>query len=115
VAAKRMTHDADSIAHQALAAARAEEDRRFDLLAQALRAFEIARDRRLLIEEAAQPKGEPASGKHTITVRQAASIAKRSVDCVRLWCTQYGIGRKNGARWNVNYEDLRRLLKRIGK
>jgi hypothetical protein len=114
MAAKLMTHDADQIARQAVAAAKAEEDRRFDLLAQAHRAFEIARDRRLLLEEAAQPKGEPVSGKHTITVRQAATMANRSVDCIRLWCAHYGIGRKNGARWDVNYGDLRRHLKRIG-
>jgi hypothetical protein len=106
---------AANTAHNALAAARAEEDERFDALQRAHRAFEIARDRRLLLEEDAHPKERAASSKPTITVRQAATIANRSVDCVRLWCAQYGIGRKNGARWDVDYEDLRHHLKRIGK
>jgi len=48
-----------------------------------------------------------------ISIRDAAEIACRSVDCIRLWREQGKIaGRKAGGRWEISMISLRRHLGR---
>ena len=45
-----------------------------------------------------------------ITTKQAAAIARRSENCIRLWIERYGIGRKVVGRYEVNRAALEQLL-----
>jgi uncharacterized protein YecT (DUF1311 family) len=115
MAAKRMMNDADSIAYQALAAARSEEDRKFDLLVQAQRAFELARDRRLALEDtAAKPvSNDPTAG--MINMAAAKEITGRSDDCLRKWAVKHGCGRKIGWHYWFDQRALLRVKRRHDK
>jgi hypothetical protein len=98
-----------SIAHDALAAARAEEDSCFDRLQRAQRAFELARDRRLALEGAS---AKPASNDPTaglINTAAAKEITGRSDDCLRQWADKHGCGRKIGPHYWFDQQALLRV------
>jgi hypothetical protein len=104
-----------AIAHDALNAARLEEDARFDALQRAHRAFEIARDRRLALEgsSAKPPSNDPKAG--MINMAAAMEIAQRTDDCLVLWARKYGIGRKIGKRWWFDPHGVRRVRNLLDK
>jgi hypothetical protein len=111
-----MKEDVTDIAHDALAAARAEEDARFDALQRAHRAFEIARDRRLTLEGTARTK--PASSDPTrglITTAAAKEITGRSDDCLRQWAVKHACGKKIGPHYWFDQQALLRVKRRYDR
>src|SRR5262245_33567775 len=98
-------------ASAALAAARADAERRANALAKAYAAFETARQRVRDLEAEAQA-GERL-GEQWIPLSAAAERACRSTDAVRLWAmTEPGLGRKVRGRWFVNSYVLRQIIAR---
>jgi hypothetical protein len=103
-------------ARQSLAEARADLDRRADAMTRAVAAFEKQRAlvRRLENGEPAEPRAlrdnpkDPTAG--MIPLSAAAERAHRSVDAVRLWALQDGIGRKIKGRWWIDPHLLHQLI-----
>src|SRR5262249_46372285 len=96
----------------ALAAARAEVERRAEALSRAFARFEEARDlvRRLEVGDPAEPPNPRAL---TISTSEAAERCGRSTDTIQRWCACDGIGVKVGGRWRVYPDRLHSLFARL--
>ncbi len=62
---------------------------------------DAADDRQILV---------PWDGRETLTIREAAKIAKKSEGTIRNWCLEYGIGRMIGGGWQVSRVALHMFL-----
>jgi hypothetical protein len=106
-----------------LAAERAELARKAEAMAQAVRAYEQARDRVCQLENGANALG-PADAavadddgaiaallEATIDVAQAAERSGKSRDTTERWCALYEIGVKIAGRWRVFPDKLRKKVR----
>ena len=68
--------------------------------------------RRLVEPNAVGPAGIEHPGDEWVTAREAAEVARRSIDCIHLWRTEGKIrAHKRAGRWEVDLRSLRAHIK----